>query len=67
MELAKLRPVLPLADASVVMICPVVAGVPPIVCFIVGTCNGFTASDSERVYDKLKADFDEAGLTETLG
>lgn len=49
------------------MICPLVAGVPPIVCFIAGTCNSFTASDSERVVDGLKADYQAAGLTETLG
>ncbi len=55
------------ADVTVIMLVPLVDGIPPVVCFVRATCNSFTADTVQIDWNALLASFVRAGCVESIG
>jgi len=49
------------------MLCPLIAGIPAIVCCVKPTCNSFTADDVKADYDSIVKLLEEAGAMREIG
>ena len=55
------------ADVTVIMLVPLIDGIPPVVCFARATCNSFTADTVKIDWDALLASFVRADCVRSIG
>jgi hypothetical protein len=55
------------ADVTVIMLVPLIDGIPPVVCFVRATCNSFTAESVKIDWDTLLESFMNAGCAKSIG